>query len=74
MIAGIRIKKKQFIKLQRLIKGQKLDFEILEGSDIKPYYVDDPDYLVLLDVKSNNAGDLFTLGEKFKSIRDEIIM
>lgn len=74
MIAGIRIRKKQLKKLENLIKEQKLAFEILEGSDLQPFYLNDPDYLVLLNVKSGNPGDLFTLGEKFNSIRDTISM
>lgn len=74
MIAAIRIRKNQLSKLEKLIKDQKLDFEILEGSGLKPFYLNDPDYLVMLNVKSNNAGDLFTLGQKFNSIRDNVTM
>jgi len=73
MIAAIKINEKQIGKLQRLITNQKLDFSIIENEKITPV-IGGINMKVYVNVFSGDPGDLFTLGIKFKEIKDDIIM
>lgn len=73
MIAAIKINEKQIGKLQRLIINQKLDFSIIETEKITPV-IGGINLKVYVNVFSGDPGDLFTLGIKYKEIKDDIIM
>lgn len=78
MLAAIRIKEKQYLKLRNLIINEKLDFSLvgsrcLDKSEIN-WQGGGDNLEVTINIYSGNPGDLFTLGQKFKAIPDPIIM